>query len=166
MVIIKTNLYSPKFLASGQALLLIGNIIWEVYGAHRLAKPRVCKVGVEYKSIALSPILLLILLLSSSWLESKIEEKGELFKGNKINLCRGDLVSANRFSAFLNHMEWLFSDRDEKKLRETEIEKKNLEAHVELCAERYNKLETQIDTLDEKITEINELLYNILLFWR
>ena len=33
----------------------------------------------------------------------------------------------------------------------TEIEKKSLEAHVELCAERYNALEDKLSTLDIKI---------------
>lgn len=33
----------------------------------------------------------------------------------------------------------------------TNIEKKSLEAHVELCAERYRLLETKLETLDEKI---------------
>ena len=33
----------------------------------------------------------------------------------------------------------------------TDIEKKSLEAHVELCAERYNALECRLDTLDDKI---------------
>lgn len=33
----------------------------------------------------------------------------------------------------------------------TEIEKKSLEAHVELCAERYRYLERTIGHLDEKI---------------
>lgn len=33
----------------------------------------------------------------------------------------------------------------------TEIEKKSLEAHVELCAERYNALEDKLSTLDTKI---------------
>ena len=33
----------------------------------------------------------------------------------------------------------------------TEIEKHSLEAHVELCAERYNALETRLDSLDDKI---------------
>ena len=34
----------------------------------------------------------------------------------------------------------------------TEIEKKSLEAHVELCAERYNALEDKLSALDSKIT--------------
>lgn len=33
----------------------------------------------------------------------------------------------------------------------TEIEKKSLEAHVELCAERYNALHDTISSLDSKI---------------
>jgi predicted nucleic acid-binding Zn-ribbon protein len=33
----------------------------------------------------------------------------------------------------------------------TEIEKKNLEAHVEICAERYKNLETKLQNLDERI---------------
>ena len=32
-----------------------------------------------------------------------------------------------------------------------DIEKKSLEAHVELCAERYKLLETKIESIDEKI---------------
>lgn len=36
----------------------------------------------------------------------------------------------------------------------TEIEKKSLEAHVELCAERYRLLETKLETLDEKIESV------------
>jgi len=43
----------------------------------------------------------------------------------------------------------------------TDIEKKSLEAHVELCAERYRLLETKIEAIDEKIvmlhTAIGEL---------
>jgi hypothetical protein len=33
----------------------------------------------------------------------------------------------------------------------TDIEKKSLEAHVELCAERYRLLENKLETLGEKI---------------
>lgn len=33
----------------------------------------------------------------------------------------------------------------------TEIEKHSLEAHVELCAERYNALELRLENLDDKI---------------
>jgi chromosome segregation ATPase len=33
----------------------------------------------------------------------------------------------------------------------TDIEKKSLEAHVELCAERYNALEDKLSVLDTKI---------------
>ena len=34
----------------------------------------------------------------------------------------------------------------------TEIEKKSLEAHVELCAERYRYLEDKLDSMETKIT--------------
>lgn len=36
----------------------------------------------------------------------------------------------------------------------TDIEKKSLEAHVELCAERYRALEVQLDSMIECIDEI------------
>jgi hypothetical protein len=37
----------------------------------------------------------------------------------------------------------------------TDIEKKSLEAHVELCAERYRLLELKLETVDEKITQVS-----------
>lgn len=37
----------------------------------------------------------------------------------------------------------------------TEIEKKSLEAHVELCAERYKMLELRLEAVDDKIVEIH-----------
>jgi threonine dehydrogenase-like Zn-dependent dehydrogenase len=36
----------------------------------------------------------------------------------------------------------------------TDIEKKSLEAHVELCAERYRLLENKLETLDEKLESV------------
>lgn len=36
----------------------------------------------------------------------------------------------------------------------TDIEKKSLEAHVELCAERYKFLETKLETLEGKISKL------------
>jgi hypothetical protein len=36
----------------------------------------------------------------------------------------------------------------------TDIEKKSLEAHVELCAERYRFLEEKLDTLDLTLTSV------------
>jgi len=38
----------------------------------------------------------------------------------------------------------------------TEIEKKNLEAHVELCAERYKSLEDKLDNLDQRVSAIEK----------
>lgn len=43
----------------------------------------------------------------------------------------------------------------------TEIEKKSLEAHVELCAERYNALETRLDSLDEKISAVSTMIKEV-----
>ena len=36
----------------------------------------------------------------------------------------------------------------------TEIEKKSLEAHVELCAQRYKFLEEKLESVEEKITSV------------
>jgi predicted nucleic acid-binding Zn-ribbon protein len=36
----------------------------------------------------------------------------------------------------------------------TEIEKKSLEAHVELCAERYSALDHKIESLNEKVEKL------------
>ena len=36
----------------------------------------------------------------------------------------------------------------------TDIEKKSLEAHVELCAERYRFLETKLESVDEKVAAV------------
>jgi predicted nucleic acid-binding Zn-ribbon protein len=43
----------------------------------------------------------------------------------------------------------------------TDIEKKNLEAHVELCAERYAALENKLDNLDERMTVIERHVVEI-----
>ena len=50
----------------------------------------------------------------------------------------------------------------------TDIEKKSLEAHVELCAERYRFLENKLDTMDQKIEnqggvirEVHDMVHGI-----
>ena len=50
----------------------------------------------------------------------------------------------------------------------TDIEKKSLEAHVELCAERYNALENKLEHVESKITrletvmqEVHEMVHNM-----
>jgi len=40
----------------------------------------------------------------------------------------------------------------------TEIEKENLEAHVELCAQRYQSLETRLDTIEIKMTDLQKMI--------
>ena len=50
----------------------------------------------------------------------------------------------------------------------TDIEKKSLEAHVELCAERYRNLELQlasanssISSLKDMVTEVHEMVHKM-----
>ncbi len=43
----------------------------------------------------------------------------------------------------------------------TEIEKKSLEAHVELCAERYNALETKLDMVETKLAMVDKVLCEV-----
>ena len=50
----------------------------------------------------------------------------------------------------------------------TDIEKKSLEAHVELCAERYRLLELKIENVETSVgsvktmvTEVHEMMHNM-----
>jgi 3-dehydroquinate synthetase len=43
----------------------------------------------------------------------------------------------------------------------TDIEKKSLEAHVELCAERYRFLENKLETVEEKIENTNTVVREV-----
>ena len=43
----------------------------------------------------------------------------------------------------------------------TDIEKKSLEAHVELCAERYNALEGKLAALDTKIGSVAAMVKEV-----
>ena len=43
----------------------------------------------------------------------------------------------------------------------TEIEKKSLEAHVELCAERYNQLDQQFKHVDNKISGLEVVIREV-----
>ena len=43
----------------------------------------------------------------------------------------------------------------------TEIEKKSLEAHVELCAERYNALEDKMETMTVNISHLCDLVQEV-----
>ncbi len=43
----------------------------------------------------------------------------------------------------------------------TDIEKKSLEAHVELCAERYRLLESKLETLDEKLENLTQSIETV-----
>ncbi len=43
----------------------------------------------------------------------------------------------------------------------TDIEKKSLEAHVELCAERYRFLENKLETVEATISNVNVVVADI-----
>ena len=43
----------------------------------------------------------------------------------------------------------------------TKIEKQNLEAHVELCAERYNNLEEKLDNLESRMDKLENHMVDI-----
>ena len=40
----------------------------------------------------------------------------------------------------------------------TNIEKTNLEAHVELCAQRYDQIEIRLDTIETKVSKLQETI--------
>ena len=40
----------------------------------------------------------------------------------------------------------------------TEIEKQNLEAHVELCAQRYESLENRLTNIENKVGSLQKLI--------
>lgn len=42
-----------------------------------------------------------------------------------------------------------------------DIEKQSLEAHVELCAERYGRLEEKIDQMDKRVSVVEHMLSEI-----
>lgn len=43
----------------------------------------------------------------------------------------------------------------------SDIERENLEAHVELCAERYRQLNMKLDNLDDKVTAMEGMISDI-----
>jgi hypothetical protein len=43
----------------------------------------------------------------------------------------------------------------------TDIEKKSLEAHVELCAERYRMLELKVETVEKEIGEVKGMVSEV-----
>jgi hypothetical protein len=46
-------------------------------------------------------------------------------------------------------------------MKPTEIEKQNLEAHVEICAVRYASLETKLDNLEQRMDKVELHLIDI-----
>jgi hypothetical protein len=43
-------------------------------------------------------------------------------------------------------------------LKPTDIEKENLESHVELCALRYSTLESRLTTIEEKVGNLQDVI--------
>ena len=43
----------------------------------------------------------------------------------------------------------------------TDLEKKSLEAHVDLCAQRYRFLESKMETVEQKIASLNTVVGEI-----
>lgn len=43
----------------------------------------------------------------------------------------------------------------------TNIERENLEAHVELCAERYKNLDDKLSSLDDRMVNVERLIVSI-----
>lgn len=43
----------------------------------------------------------------------------------------------------------------------TDIEKKSLEAHVELCAERYKLLELKLETVESTVSSLKEMIVDL-----
>lgn len=43
----------------------------------------------------------------------------------------------------------------------TPLERKNLETHVELCAERYKYLEQKLETVEEKVTGLEGVIREV-----
>lgn len=43
----------------------------------------------------------------------------------------------------------------------TDIEKKSLEAHVELCAERYKLLELKLETVETTVASLKEMIVDL-----
>lgn len=43
----------------------------------------------------------------------------------------------------------------------SDIERENLEAHVELCAERYKQLNMKLDSVDNKVTAMEGMISDI-----
>jgi hypothetical protein len=43
----------------------------------------------------------------------------------------------------------------------TDIEKKSLEAHVELCAERYKLLETKLETVEQGVISTKDMVHDL-----
>lgn len=46
-------------------------------------------------------------------------------------------------------------------MQTSELEKKNLETHVELCSERYKFLESKLESVEEKVTGLETVIREV-----
>ena len=53
-----------------------------------------------------------------------------------------------------------FHREEERKMGTTDLEKQNLEAHVDLCEQRYKNLETRLTKIEEKVESIHEDIHS------
>jgi hypothetical protein len=65
---------------------------------------------------------------------------------------------ANNIGNLNEHRE---KKRKNKAMSSTQIEKKSLEAHVELCAERYTNLENKLNSLESRMEKFEKYLVDI-----
>ena len=42
-----------------------------------------------------------------------------------------------------------------------DVEKESLEAHVDLCAERYKRMEEKLDSIDERMAKMDQILVEL-----
>ena len=65
-------------------------------------------------------------------------------------------IKAHNQGSLKQHRYELESD-----IMSTNIEKQSLEAHVELCAERYEKLENKLENVEKKVEKLEEHILSI-----
>ena len=52
-------------------------------------------------------------------------------------------------------IEKIYKETEERKMGTTDLEKQNLEAHVDLCEQRYKNLESRLSNIEEKVESIH-----------
>lgn len=63
-------------------------------------------------------------------------------------------IKSNKYSCYRDCNSTNDRESDEMSSKPTDIEKNNLESHVELCALRYQQLETRLTTIETKVVTL------------